>query len=126
MYVFLISERGERTNICSNIKLITLETLIKYMQEDLILKEKYQNKEIDWRELKSKSHFLDSYFKQVRVGKVDDSNFQTRILKYISLEEFEEIFEGHIEDIAPLLEYKDGYSALFKKEVLKKYGRKIN
>lgn len=102
MYIFLITERGDRTNICSNIKLVTLQTLIDLLNNEI---------KLSWRT-------------QIRVGKVDDKNFQTRILKYINLKEFEEIFKGHIEDIKSLLIYSNFQQGIFKKEILQKYGIK--
>lgn len=120
-YVFIISYRGDRTNICSNFELISLETLIKYIQEDV--KTEKQNEGKEWRE-REETHFLGSWRNSVRVGKIDDKNFQTRLLKYITLEEFERIFEGHIEDVKPLLEYETYGNKYFKMEVLKKYGIK--
>ena len=120
-YVFIISYRGDRTNICSGFELISLSTLIEYIKEDVKTVE--ENKDKNWQERKE-THFLDSYRKSIRVGKIDSKNFQTRILKYITLQEFEEIFKGHIEDIKPLLEYKTYGDKYFRSEVLKKYGIK--
>lgn len=102
MYIFLITERGDRTNICSNIKLVTLQNLINLLNNGT---------RVSWRT-------------QIRVGKIDDENFQTRILKYIDLKEFEEIFKGHIEEIKTLLTYRNFQQGIFKKEILKKYGIK--
>lgn len=122
MYIFLLTESGARTNICSTIKLVNLEQLIKYLEEDKKIKEK-----------RKEYNYYSEYYKKlnikpycaIRVGKVNDHTFQTRILKYITLEEFENIFKGNIDKIQPLLEYRDVQSALFKKEILKKYGKKI-
>ena len=100
-YIFLITEKGARTNICSNIKLLSLSGLIKWIESE------------DFR-----------WYINIRVGKLDDERFQTRILKYISLKEFEDIFCGHIEKIKPLLEYKTYGDKYFRNEVLKKYGIK--
>lgn len=66
-----------------------------------------------------------SWEKKIRVSKIDGAdNFQTRLLKYITLDEFEEIFQGHIEDIKPLLEYKTYGDKYFRMDILKKYGIK--
>lgn len=120
-YVFIISHRGGRTNICSTFELISLETLIKYMQEDL--KTIDENESKDWRD-KKETHFLNSWSNSIRVGKIDSKNFQTRILKYITLKEFEDIFDGYIKDIKPLLFYETNGSRYFRIEILKKYGVK--
>lgn len=120
-YVFIISEKGERTNILCDFEIITLEQLIKYLKEDLEIK-KYNEGKV-WNERK-RGHILD-WGKKIRVAKINEAkNFQTRILKYITLEEFEEIFKGHIGDIRPLLEYKTYGTKYFRSEVLKKYGIK--
>ncbi len=120
-YIFIISNRGDRTNICSAFELISMETLIKYIQEDVETIK--QNEGKAWSEQKE-THFLRSWRKSIRVGRIDDKQFQTRILKYITLKEFEEIFDGHIEEIKPLLEYKTYGDKYFRSEVLKKYGIK--
>ena len=122
MYVFILTESGARTNICSTMKLINLEQLIKYVEEDKKIKEKRKER-----------NYYSEYYKKlnikpycaIRVGKVNDNSFQTRILKYITLEEFEDIFKGNIDKIQLLLEYRDVRNALFRKEILKKYGKKI-
>lgn len=123
MYIFLLTERGYRTNICSTMKLINLEQLIKYAEEDKKTKEKHKGERF-WDYYKE-LHFQGDWHKAVRVGKVNDDTFQTRILKYITLEEFEDIFKENIDKIQLLLEYRDVQSALFRKEILKKYGKKI-
>lgn len=120
-YVFIISRKGNRTNILSDFELISLQTLIEYIQEDLKTIEGNESK--DWRERKE-THILKGWRSSIRVGKIDAKDFQTRILKYITLEEFENIFEGHIKDIMPLLEYSTYGDKYFRKEVLKKYGIK--
>lgn len=120
-YVFIISESGERTNILCDFEVITLEQLIKYLKEDLEIK-KYNEGKV-WNERKRR-HILD-WGKKIRVAKINETkNFQTRILKYITLEEFEDIFKGHIDDIQPLLEYRTYGDKYFRREVLKKYGIK--
>lgn len=120
-YVFIISERGERTNILCDFEIITLEQLIKYLKEDLEIKKYNEDKARDKRK---REHIL-RWGKQIRVAKINEAkNFQTRILKYITLEEFEEIFKGHIDDIRLLLEYKTYNDKYFRSEVLKKYGIK--
>lgn len=120
-YVFIISESGERTNILCDFEVITLEQLIKYLKEDLEIK-KYNEGKV-WNERK-RGHILD-WGKKIRVAKINEAkNFQTRILKYITLEEFEDIFKGHIDDIQPLLEYRTYGDKYFRREVLKKYGIK--
>lgn len=121
-YVFIISERGERTNILCDFEVITLEQLIKYLKEDLEIIE--YNKDKQWNERK-RGHILVSWGKKIRVAKINDfNNFQTRLLKYITLEEFEDIFQGHIKDITPLLEYKTNGDKYFRMDILKKYGIK--
>lgn len=120
-YVFIISERGERTNILCDFEVITLDQLIKYLKEDLEIK-KYNEGKL-WNE-RRREHIL-GWGKKIRVSKINEAkNFQTRILKYITLEEFEEIFKGHIDDIQPLLEYETYGDKYFRSEVLKKYGIK--
>ena len=119
-YVFIISERGERTNILCDFEVITLDQLIKYLKEDLEIK-KYNEGKL-WNE--RRAHIL-GWGKKIRVAKINEAkNSQTRILKYITLEEFEEIFKGHIDDIQPLLEYRTYGDKYFRSEVLKKYGIK--
>lgn len=120
-YVFIISERGERTNILCDFEVITLEQLTKYLKEDLEIK-KYNEGKV-WNERK-RGHILD-WGKKIRVAKINEAkNFKTRILKYITLEEFAEIFKGHIDDIKPLLEYSTYGDKYFRREILKKYGIK--
>ena len=119
-YVFIISERGERTNILCDFEVITLDQLIKYLKEDLEIK-KYNEGKL-WNERRAR---ILGWGKKIRVAKINEAkNFQTRILKYITLEEFEEIFKGHIDDIQPLLEYRTYGDKYFRSEVLKKYGIK--
>ncbi len=121
-YVFIISERGDRTNILSNFEIITLDKLIEYLKEDLKTIEYNKNK--DWRERKE-GHVLVGWRKNLRVAKINDTkDFQTRILKYITLKEFEDIFEEHIKDITPLLEYSTYGTKYFRAEILNKYGIK--
>ena len=123
MYVFILTQSGARTTICSDMQLISLEQLIKFIKEDEQIKAEYQHCHL-W-EYADKLHLnLDSRRNSLRVGKVDDPNFETRIIKYLTLEEFEEIFEGHIEDIAPLLQYDSIQDGLFRGTILKKYGSK--
>lgn len=120
-YVFIISERGERTNILCDFEVITLEQLIKYLKEDLEIKQFNEGK--PWNERK-RGHII-TWGKKIRIAKINDSNnFHTRLLKFITLEEFEEIFKGHIEDIKFLLEYSTNGDKYFRKEILNKYGIK--
>ncbi len=104
MYLFIVSERGDRTNICSNFRIFDINGFLEYLKTK---ENKY------WRV-------------QYRVAKLNDDNFETRIFKYINLDEFEEIFEGHIDDIKSLLKYtKDSWGTdypYFKKEIHIKYG----
>lgn len=95
MYIFLLTESGARTNICSTIKLVNLEQLIKYLEEDKKIKEK--KGESDYWEYYKKLNIKP--YCAIRVGKVNDNAFRTRILKYITLEEFEDIFKGNIDKI---------------------------
>ena len=121
-YVFIISERGERTNILCDFEVITLEKLIEYLKEDLEIIE--YNKDKQWNERK-RGHILASWGKKIRVAKINGAdNFQTRLLKYITLDEFQEIFQEHIDDIKHLLEYKTYGDKYFRMDILKKYGIK--
>lgn len=118
-YVFIISERGGRTNILCDFELITLNKLIECLKEDIEIKKYNEGKA--WNERK-KTHILE-WGKKIRIAKINEAkNFQTRILKYIKLEEFEEIFKEHIDDIEPLLEYSKYGEKYFRMEILKKYG----
>lgn len=120
-YIFLITEKGGRTNICASMELISLPKLIEYLKEDVKTLEDNKNK--DWREHKER-HILNGWGTSVRVGKVDDKSFPTKILKYLTLEEFEEIFKEYIDDIEPLLEYTTYGDKYFRKDILNKYGIK--
>lgn len=104
MYLFIVSERGDRTNICSNFRIFDINGFLEHLKTK---ENKY------WRV-------------QYRVAKLNDDNFETRIFKYINLDEFEEIFEGHIDDIKNLLKYtKNSWGTdypYFKKEIHIKYG----
>lgn len=120
-YIFLITEKGGRTNICANMELVSLPQLIDYIADDVKIIEENKNK--DWRDKKDR-HVLNGWGTNIRVGKIDDRTFPTRILKYLTLEEFEEIFNGHINDIKPLLEYTAYSTKYFRSEVLRKYGIK--
>lgn len=118
-YVFIISERGCRTNIMSDFEVISIEKLITYLKEDIQIWKNENDKE-KWRKL----HILKGWRTGLRVACIDNSNFQTRLFKYINLEEFEDIFKGHIKEIEPLLEYGHLRYSYFKKEILNKYGIK--
>lgn len=106
MYLFIVSERGDRTNICSNFRVFDINGFIKYINSQDRIK---------------------SYYKQYRIAKLNDDSFKTRIFKYINLDEFEKIFEGHIAEIKNLLEYaKYEFGTeypFFKKEIHVKYGK---
>ena len=66
-----------------------------------------------------------SWGKKIRVAKINGAdNFQTRLLKYITLDEFQEIFQEHIDDIKHLLQYKTYGDKYFRMDILKKYGIK--
>lgn len=107
MYIFIVSERGDRTNICSDFKVFDIDGFIEYIKE-------HSNK--SWRT-------------QYRVSKVNDDNFQTRIFKYLTLDEFVEIFENKLEEISCLLNYTKNKWGIdypyFKKEIHTKYGKTI-
>lgn len=120
-YVFILTQKGDRTNILSDFELISLERLIQYLKEDLETLE--YNKDKGWKDQK-KVHILGGWRFSIRVGKINDTTFQTRLLKYITLKEFEEIFVEHIRDIQPLLKYRTYGDKYFRMEVLKKYGIK--
>lgn len=124
MYVFILTRSGAKTNIKATMEIISLEKLIEYIKEDE--ETKRQNVGNRFFEYMDKLHLnLQNGIYQLRIGKVDDPNFPTRLIRFLTLEEFEEIFEGHIEDVKPLLRYYRISEGLFKGTILKKYGEKL-
>lgn len=105
MYLFIVSERGDRTNICSDFRIFDIDGFIEYINLQDRIK---------------------SYYKQYRIAKLNDDSFKTRIFKYLTLEEFEDIFKNHIEDIKELLVYTKSKWGIdypfFRKDIYTKYG----
>ena len=124
MYVFILTRNGAKTNIKLAMKLMSLDKLIEYIKEDEEIKKQNQGNRF-FEYIDKLNLDLETGRYQLRIGKIDDSEFQTRIIKFLTLEEFEEIFDGHIEDIKPLLRYGKISEGLFRGTILKKYGEKV-